>query len=107
MTGTAAARGDGKDKVYSRTGTSKKCRRPMITATDECSGDVFVNGIGVVRVGDRVKNHPKSGCSPDTSTLTKGSSTVFVNGKAAGRIGSQYTADNTITSGSKDVFIGY
>lgn len=107
MTGTAVARGNGADKVYSKTGTKKNCRRPIMTATAQCSGDVFVNGIGVVREGDLVAPHPARGCSPDTSVLTKGSSSVFVNGKAAGRIGGEYTSDNTITSGSKDVFVSY
>jgi uncharacterized Zn-binding protein involved in type VI secretion len=107
MTGTAAARGNGVDDVYSKTGTKKNCRRPRMTKTDQCSPDVFINGVGAVREGDRVALHPAQGCGPDLSVLTKGSSTVFVNGKAAGRIGSQYTGDNTITTGSKNVFIGY
>jgi hypothetical protein len=31
---------------------------------------------------------------------------VFVNNKGVARIGDEYTGDNTITSGSSDVFIG-
>ena len=107
MTGTAVARGNGVDDVYSKTGTRKDCKRPVMTVTAECSSDVFVNGIGVVRVGDQVGPHNAVGCSPDVSTLTNGSSSVFVNGKALGRIGAQYTPDNTITTGSKDVFTAY
>ena len=103
----AVARGNGVDSVYSKTGTRKRCRRPLITATAQCSPNVFVNGTGVVRVGDRVAAHPARGCSPDTSSLTNGSSSVFANGRAMGRIGSQYTSDNTITSGSRNVFIAY
>lgn len=102
----AAARGDGTDSVFSKTGVKKNCGSPVTTATDECSSNVFINGIGAVRIGDKVALHNKPGCVPDESTLTVGSSTVFINGKGAGRLGDEYTDDNTITSGSETVFIG-
>jgi uncharacterized Zn-binding protein involved in type VI secretion len=102
----AAARGQSTDTVSSQTGTGGSCNSPMTTATDECSGDVFVNSIGAVRRNDKVANHPASGCGPDQSTLTTSSGTVFINGRGAGRKGDEYTSDNTITSGSGDVFIG-
>lgn len=100
------ARGDGVDSVFSLTGSGTNCLSPMTTATDECSDNVFVNGTGVVRIDDQVANHPAAGCGPDTSLLTTGSFSVFVNGKGVGREGDQYTADNTITSGSANVFAG-
>ncbi len=102
----AAARGNGTDSVFSKTGTGKGCKSPVTTSTAACSSNVFANGIGIVRLGDLIAVHAKAGCSPDTSTLSSGSSTVFINGQGAGRIGDQYTSDNTITSGSETVFIG-
>jgi uncharacterized Zn-binding protein involved in type VI secretion len=101
-----AARGDGVDSVASLTGAGPLCAFPLTTATDECSGDVFANGTGIVRQGDQVAAHPAAGCGPDNSVLTTFSATVFINGKGAGRKGDQYTSDNTITSGSATVFIG-
>lgn len=103
---SAVARGNGKDYVLSKTGLGKGCSQPMITKTSECSSDVFVNGIGVVREGDKVTIHNKNGCIPDESVLSKGSSKVFVNRKPVGRIGDQYTPDNIIISGSPTVFCG-
>lgn len=102
----AAARGNGTDSVFSKTGTAKRCRAPVTTSTAVCSGNVFANGVGIVRIGDIVAMHLKGGCSPDTSTLSSGSGTVFINGVGAGRIGDQYSSDNTIISGSPTVFIG-
>lgn len=102
----AAARGNGADSVFSKTGVKRNCASPTTTSTDECSGNVFINGIGAVRIGDKVMLHNKGGCVPDESTLTSSSGTVFINGKGAGRIGDQYTSDNTITSGSENVLIG-
>lgn len=102
----AAARGDGVDQVQSQTGSGLNCAFPLLTATDECSDDVFINGTGIVREGDRVAAHPALGCGPDESVLTTFSSTVIINGKGAGRLGDQYTPDNTIITGSQNVFIG-
>lgn len=102
----AAARGDSRDRVFSKTGTGKDCNFPVTTSTDQCSTNVFINGIGSVRIGDKVKLHNRSGCTPDTSTLSKASTKVFVNGKGAGRIGDEYTSDNIIISGSFNVFMG-
>ena len=102
----AAARGSGADTVFSKTGTGKNCRLPVTTATDQCSSDVFADSIGIVRQGDRVALHNANGCGPDLSTLSSFSSTVFINGKNAGRIGDKYTDDNVITSGSTTVFFG-
>lgn len=102
----AVARGNGTDTVFSKTGSGPNCSLPIVTATDECSSDVFVEGDGVVREDDQIQNHSAAGCSPDTSVVTTFSSTVYINGKRVARIGDQYTGDNTITSGSSTVFIG-
>jgi uncharacterized Zn-binding protein involved in type VI secretion len=100
------ARGNGVDSVFSKTGSGFRCRSSLTTSTDACSSDVFVNNTGVVRQDDQVAAHPRAGCRTDGSVLTSFSSTVFANGKAVGRIGDQYTGDNTITSGSSSVFAG-
>jgi uncharacterized Zn-binding protein involved in type VI secretion len=101
-----AARGNGVDQVQSLTGTGFLCLSPLLTSTDECSDDVFVNGTGIVREGDKVAPHPAAGCGPDESVLTTFSTSVYINGKGAGRKGDQYTPDNTIITGSTDVFVG-
>lgn len=101
-----AARGNGTDSVFSKTGSGKDCVSPTTTATDKCSDDVFVNNDGIVREDDQVAAHSAAGCVNDDSTLTSFSSSVFANGKAVGRIGDEYTGDNIITSGSSNVFAG-
>ena len=101
----AAARGVGRDRVQSVDGTAYKCRVPMITSTLSCSANVLVNGIGIVRTGDKVAPHPRSGCTLDTSVLTRSSTKVIVNGRGAGRMGDAY-GPNTIVSGSLNVIIG-
>lgn len=98
------ARADGIDTVFSLTGSGNQCNSPLNTVTGLGTSTVFANGIRVVVQGDQVGSHPASGCGPDLSVLTSFSSTVFANGKGFGRIGDQYSSDNTITSGSSTVF---
>jgi uncharacterized Zn-binding protein involved in type VI secretion len=94
------------DTVLSPDGTGYKCRMPMKTSVGQVnSNQVFANGILVVIQGNQIAPHPKSGCSPDNSTLSSYSSTVFIGGKGVGRIGDQYS-DNTIIKGSESVFAG-
>lgn len=100
-----AARGAGRDRVQSVDGTGYKCRVPMSTRTLGCSTNVLINGIGVVRIGDSVAPHPRSGCSLDTSRLSRSSRKVLINGRGAGRMGDSY-GPNTIVSGSTNVIIG-
>ena len=104
----AVARGDHTDTVDSDTGSGINCPNPLTTSTNECSGNVFVNGIGVVRKGDKVTSHTKSGCKNESPSLGTFSATVFANNKNIGRKGDNYPGDgaNTITSGSKNVFAG-
>jgi uncharacterized Zn-binding protein involved in type VI secretion len=103
----AVARGNGTDVVISQTGAGYRCNSPVQTATLGCSAKVFIDGAGVVRIGDIVAPHNRSGCSSiDTSVLTTGSNKIFIEGKAIGRIGDMYTSDNIITSGSSKVFLG-
>ena len=73
----------------------------------EGSGNVFVNGRPWSREGDNNTVHLKpcgDSCCPHSAPISSGSSSVFVNGFAAGRVG-----DPTCTSiaeGSPDVFAG-
>lgn len=104
----AAARSGGIDNVFSKTGigNGKDCAFPVITVTGTPTCEVYVNGHKAVRVTDQVGAHASYWCDPDTSTLTEGSSTVFIGGQGMGRIGDNYGSDNIIISGSPTVFIG-
>ena len=72
---------------------------------DEASTNVFVNGLGVHRVGDHWVTHC---CGPvcHDSTAASGSSTVFVNGKAMMRIGDSVACGSLVAQGSGNVFAG-
>ena len=71
------------------------------------SSDVFANGIGISRQGDNNTGHliPSAiPCPGHSAPISSGSSTVYVNGVQAGRVG-----DPTCTSvaaGSSNVFAG-
>lgn len=96
----SVARANGSDRVLSPDGTGKKCRFPMTVSTGPATQSrVFADGILVAVIGDPVQPHPRSGCAPDTQTLSSASSRVFAMGKAIARIGDVY-GDNVITSGS-------
>lgn len=72
---------------------------------DSASGDVFINGIGVHRVGDHWVTHCV-GPSCHDSTQAAGSSTVFVNGKPVARIGDSIGCGSANAQGSNNVFAG-
>ena len=70
------------------------------------SPNVFVNSRAVSRQGDKNTPHllPGNPCPGHSTTISSGSSTVFINGKQCGRVG-----DPTCTSvaaGSSNVFAG-
>ena len=93
------------DRVISPDGSGKKCRFPMRTSVGQVNSvNVFVNSILVPITGNLVSPHNKSGCIPDTSTLS-GSSKVFVGGQGIGRLGDKY-GDNIVSKGSSTVFAG-
>ena len=78
--------------------------------SDQCSTDVFVGDDkkGVVRVGDRMKDHLVSGTTNNPCTLkhgkglepalSKGSETVIVNNKGVGRVGDKYGSEEISTT---------
>ena len=71
----------GTDSVFSPDGTGYKCRQPMQTSTGQAnSNNVMANGILICVQGNLVAPHPKSGCGPDTSTVSSYSSTVKIGG---------------------------
>ena len=103
-----AARGSASDTVKSATGSGYKCKSPVETTTNECSPNVFVNGVGSVRQDDKVTEHIITGCNDlESPGLTAGSPNVFVNGKQMGRKGDDYVGDgsNIIVTGSDNVFV--
>lgn len=73
---------------------------------DSASNDVFINGIAAHRKDDHWATH----CNPvpvcHDGVASTGSSTVFINGKAAVRIGDSISCGDTVAQGSSNVFIG-
>ena len=74
----------------------------------EGSPNVFVNGIPWSRQGDNNIVHllPGAPCPAHAAPITVGSTTVFVNGKGAGRIGDAITACTSVAEESPNVFAG-
>lgn len=106
----AIARKDSADQVQSPHGTGVCCVDPEKHTTDEGSPNVFINGIGVVREGDRMIEHTYPGpcCNPHRPPLKVFSSKVFANGKRIARIGDKYieAGEHVIITGSPNVFDG-
>lgn len=103
------ARGDMVDTVDSPDGTGDCCREPTVQQTNICSEKVFIEGKGVVRLGDAMVTHNYPGppcCEPHAPVLSKGSQKVFVEGKSIGRKGDPYGSDHIISSGSSKVSAG-
>ena len=76
----------------------------------EGSPDVFVNGIAWSRQGDNNTSHllPPNvpPCPSHSAPIATGSTTVFVNGKGAGRVGDAISGCTSVAAGSPDVFAG-
>ena len=70
------------------------------------SSNVFINGIGVVTVGDSYAVHCDPTPSCHGSVLAAGSGTVNVNGKALGRVGDPVACGSVVAVGSSNVFAG-
>jgi len=73
---------------------------PIVSSTD-----VFVNSIGVVRLGDDYAVH-SNGPSPHPEKALSNSSTVYVNGKLVQRTGDPCSCGDTAGPGSQNVFAG-
>ena len=72
----------------------------------EASENVFVNGRGWHRQGDAWAVHCNSIPECHSSVLARGSSTVYVNGKQAGRIGDPVACGGVDATGSENVICG-
>lgn len=79
-----------------------------IPSREQGSPDVFVNGIPLSRQGDLNTLHllPGIPCPIHQAPITVGSTTVFVNGVGAGRIGDGITDCTSVAEGSPNVFAG-
>ncbi len=79
---------------------------PMTRA--EGSPDVFVNGIAWSRQGDVNTPHllPPLPCPTHAAGIAIGSTTVFINGRGAGRIGDAISGCTAVAEGSSNVFCG-
>jgi uncharacterized Zn-binding protein involved in type VI secretion len=72
------------------------------------SGNVFINGRGVSRVGDLNTGHlrPGSPCPGHAASIASGSDSFFVNGRAVGRVGDPVAGCTSVAGGSPNVFSG-
>jgi uncharacterized Zn-binding protein involved in type VI secretion len=72
------------------------------------SPNVYVNGIPWSRQGDNNTVHLKPGvpCPSHAAGIATGSTTVFVNGKGAGRVGDGISGCTSVAAGSPNVFAG-
>ena len=70
------------------------------------SPTVFINGKAAIRRTDLYKSHECPLMGAHMGELVKGSSTVFINGLDAGRIGDVISCGSIVAMGSDDVFIG-
>jgi len=95
----AVCRGDSVDKDVIHCSTPKR---------DQRSDNVFCNGTGISRQGDKNTTHklPGAPCPSHAKPISKGSSTVFVNNKGCGRVGDGVTSCTSVATGSKNVFAG-
>lgn len=89
-------------------GSKRICDSPSTQTTDLGSSDVFIEGIGVVRIGDLMIPHPAPvcGCAPHAPPLTVASAYVYANGLRIGRIGDLYSDGHVISSGASTVIDG-
>ena len=75
---------------------------------DNTDGTVHANNIDIAVIGAPTVSHPfppDPPCTPHTAELNAGSSSVWINGIAVGRIGDSADA-GAMTTGSPDVYAG-
>ncbi len=88
--------------------TGHICSSTTTIASSATDGTVHANGIDIIVVGAPTVSHPfppAPPCVPHVANLNAGSSSVFINGIAVGRIGDSADA-GSMTSGSSNVFVG-
>ncbi len=75
-------------------------------ATVEASRDVFVEHRGAHRKGDSWSPHACPHSGAHTGITIGGSSTVFINDKGCGYVGSSISCGDYILTGASTVFVG-
>ena len=88
--------------------TGHACTGTTTIASSNTDGTVKVNGINVIVVGAPTVSHPfppSPPCAPHVANLNAGSSSVFIQGIAVGRVGDSADA-GAMTSGSPSVYAG-
>mgnify|MGYP005996113479 CR=1 FL=1 len=88
--------------------TGHICASTTTIASSNTDGTVKANGINIIVVGAPTVSHPNPPsppCPNHVANLNAGSSTVFINSIAIGRIGDSADA-GAMTSGSSNVFSG-
>ena len=76
------------------------------------STNVFVNGIGISRLGDSNTTHklppfpPPIPCPVHAAGIAVGSLTVRINGLGCGRVGDSISGCTAVATGSPNVFAG-
>ncbi|WP_227269835.1 PAAR domain-containing protein [Roseobacter weihaiensis] len=80
-------------------------RCPPTTAI-ESSGDVFIEGLGVVRQDDSCGAHGCQRHSTHDRAVSGGSGSVFINGRPAARVGDAIDCGGAAAAGSSTVGIG-
>ena len=88
--------------------TGHACFPPR--SNSSASENVFVNNRGWHRLGDgwdvHTCTHPSIPHGSHDSVLASGSSSVYVNGQSAGRIGDNVACGSSVATGSPNVFAG-
>lgn len=101
-----AARKNDMVKASGHAHGSQCCPHNVVGYIMQGSPDVYINGLPAARVQDMGQH--MACCGPNTFKLTKGSDTVFVNGKALMRKGDETThcgiSKGQVTTGSGDVY---
>lgn len=88
--------------------TGHLCDASTTIGSPNTDGTVHANGIDIIVVGAPTSAHTiKDGkdCVDHSAALNAGSSTVYINGTAVGRIGDSADA-GSMTAGSGNVFAG-
>lgn len=85
------------------TGSGHGCFPP--SSAISASPDVYHDGINALRKGDAVAPHGCKDCPPHGRSVSGGSPTVFINGRAAARIGDGIDCGGSMAAGSGTVFM--
>ena len=88
--------------------TGHGCTGSTSIASSNTDGSVKVDNINAIVVGAPTVSHPfppNPPCAPHVANLNAGSSSVFIQGIAVGRVGDSADA-GVMTSGSNNVFLG-